>query len=162
MEEKVLKTTEEEITKIVDEGNTLNNLEQLGDLVDIYKDIKEVKCMRYRKYEGYGNYNNYGNYGRDSYGREQYGEYNEYGRRGYDTKYRGHDHLDKMYGEYGRYEEGREEYNRGNYGAKEDTLKSLEYMLESAVDFFEMLKSEANSQEEIGLIRKYTKKISEM
>ena len=35
-------------------------------------------------------------------------------------------------------------------------------MLDSATDFFHMLKSEANSQEEMQMIREYAKKISEM
>ena len=35
-------------------------------------------------------------------------------------------------------------------------------MLESMVDFVKMLKHEANSQEEVNLIREYTKKINEM
>ena len=63
---------------------------------------------------------------------------------------------------YQNYSEGREEYNRGNYSAKSDTLKSLEYMMQSVVDFIEMLKQDANSQEEIHMIQKYTRQISEM
>ena len=71
--------------------------------------------------------------------------------------------MDSMYNEYNRYEEGREQYNRGgNYNTKEDSMKSLEYMLESMVDFVKMLKEEAQSQEEINMIKKYTRKISEM
>jgi hypothetical protein len=70
--------------------------------------------------------------------------------------------IDEMYDHYGNYSEGREEYGRGNYGAKEDTMKSLEYMMESVVDFIEMLQEEASSQEEVSLIKHYTKKISEM
>lgn len=50
----------------------------------------------------------------------------------------------------------------GNYSAKHDTMKSLEYMLESVVDFIEMLKKDANSQEEVQMIKEYTKQISEM
>ena len=107
-------------------------------------------------YRGYGNYNAGGNYG-------NYGNYGEnYGRRGYDRKYRGHEELDNMYGEYGRYQEGREQYNRGNYGAKDDTLRSLEYMLKSMVQFTNMLKQDATSQEEMELIKQYTRQISEM
>ena len=92
-----------------------------------------------------------------------FGRY-DYGRRARDSRgrYMGHEHLDKMSAEYGRYEEGREQYNRGNYGAKEDTLRSLEYMLESMVDFVRMLKHDAHSQEEINLIKEYTRKISDM
>ena len=67
-----------------------------------------------------------------------------------------------MYEAYGNYEDGRQEYNRGNYSAKDSTLKSLEYMLESMVDFVEMLKSEAGSQEEMELIRRYTQQIAQM
>ena len=35
-------------------------------------------------------------------------------------------------------------------------------MLESVVEFVEMLKEDASSQEEVQLIKKYTKQISEM
>ena len=41
-------------------------------------------------------------------------------------------------------------------------MKSLEYMMQSVVDFVEMLKEEAKSQEEMEIIKKYTRKISEM
>ena len=162
MYDKLLPKLESSITNILEEGLTENNLDLLYKLVDIHKDIcnekywkvKESEIMRYDNYGTYGNYNNYNNYGREQYG--------AYGRRGVDRRYRGHDYMDGMYDAYGRYEEGREQYNRGNYNAKEDTIKSLEYMLESAKDFFHMLKSEANSQEEMQLIREYAKKISEM
>ena len=164
METKVIEKMEESIGKIMDEGLNTNNLDTLYKLSKIKHMAKEDEKMNYGG--NYGNYNgrgpgydNYGNYGEGSYGR-----YNEgsYGRRGRDMRYRGHDHIDRMYDNYGRYEEGRQEYNRGNYGVKEDTLKSLEFMLESAVDFFKMLKEDANSQEEINMIRKYTQKISQM
>lgn len=149
MEAKLLDMTKKTIEEVLDNGINAGNLQNLGELVDIYKDIKEVECMRYKPYGNYGEYNEYG---RDSYGR-----------RGYDSKYRGQTYMDRMYNEYGRYEAGREEYNRGgSYGAKEDSLKSLEYMLESAVDFFKMLKSEAKSQEEMQMIHEYTHKIAEM
>lgn len=149
MEDKILEKTEQSIEKILKEGLNTNNLEHLYKLSKIRHMVKEDSQMMY------------GNYGRRP-GHDSYGEYNDYGRRGYDMKYRGHNHIDRMYDGYGRYEEGRRSYNEGNYGAKEDTLRSLEYMLESMVDFVEMLKSEANSQEEINLIRKYTTKISQM
>ena len=67
-----------------------------------------------------------------------------------------------MYMNYQAYSEGREAYGRGNYGAREDSMMCLETMLESMEDFVKMLKEEASSQEEIELIRKYVKKISEM
>lgn len=105
-------------------------------------------------------YGNYGNYGRrpgyDSYGRDSYGD-NSYGRRGYDSRYRGHDHLDRMYDNYGRYEEG-----RSRYGANEDTKRSLKYMLESMEDFAKMLREEASSQEEVEMIRQTAQRIAQM
>lgn len=131
MEERIIDETKKSIKKILDDGIQTTNLEYLDKLVDIYKDAEEVKNMRYGNYEGYGNYGNYSGRraGYDSYGRDNYGDNygrGSYGRRGYDSKYRGHDHLDRMYENYGRYEEGRE-----RYGANEDTKKSLKYMLES-------------------------------
>lgn len=39
---------------------------------------------------------------------------------------------------------------------------SLEYMLKNVVDFVKMLKEDAESPEEVEMIRKYARKISEM
>lgn len=100
----------------------------------------------------------YGNYGarrRDSRGRYmgEYGRYN--GKRGYD-------YLDDMSEHYGNYSEGKEAYMRGNYGAGEESIKSLDYMLKSVCQFLKMLKEDAESQEEVELIKEYTRKIGEM
>lgn len=165
MEERIIDETKKTIKKILDDGIQTTNLEYLDKLVDIYKDAEEVKSMRYGNYDNYGNYGNYSGRraGYDSYGRDNYGNYGEsygrdnYGRRGYDTKYRGHDHLDRMYDNYGRYEAGRE-----RYGANEDTKKSLKYMLESMEDFARMLKEEASSQEEVEMIRQTAQRIAQM
>lgn len=164
IQEKILEVVEESIHRTLEQGITTDNIDNLYKLVDIHKDmcneiywkVKESEVMRY---DNYGGYSNYGGY--DNYGREQYGEY---GRRGGGSgrRYRGHEYMDGMYDGYSRYEEGREQYNRGNYNAKDDTMRSLQYMLESTADFFKMLKSEANSQEEMQMIREYAKKISEM
>ena len=154
---KVIEGIEQPMTEILDAGINANNLKNLGELVDIYKDIKEVEKMQYGNYGNYGrgNYGNYeGNY-RDSYGEN-------YGRRGYDMKYRGEPALENMRGNYREYSASREAYGRGNYGAKEDSMKSLKFMLESAVDFFKMLKADANSQEELTMIHDYVNKINEM
>ena len=122
--------------------------------------------MRYRnygrnygenEYNNYGEYSNQGNYGRRS--RDSRGRYTERGR---DAKYRGEEMMNEMYQNYQDYSESREEYGRGNYGAKEDTMKSLDYMLQSVVQFIEMLQQDANSQEEVELIKKYTRHISQM
>jgi len=80
----------------------------------------------------------------------------------YITMYSAQPSVDRINGQIAELEKMREQYNRGNYNAKDDTLRSLQYMLESAHDFFKMLKTEANSQEEMQMIREYAKKISEM
>ena len=173
----VSKKVEEAILNIATKEIRTDNIDNLGKLVDIHKDIaneeywkiKEEDIMRYRNYgnDSYGRrryrgeeIEDYGRRSRDSRGR--YMEDGSYGRRGVDSKYRGNDMIDEMYGNYEDYCDNKEEYSRGNYGAKEDTTKSLEYMLQSVVDFLEYLKTEANTQEEINLIRKYAKKISEI
>lgn len=146
---------ENHINEIVTQGIQTENIAMLGKLIDIHKDLanenywkEKEETMRYRDY-----YDDDRNYPRESYGR-----------RGRDSRgrYKGDDMIDDMHRNYRMYSDGREQYNRGNYGAKQDTMQSLEYMLESVVDFVEMLKEEAGSQEEMELIKHYTKKISEM
>lgn len=167
MIEKTNEQVVEKINSLLKDGIKQTNVDYLYKLVDIHKDLaneeywdkmKEEDDMRYRGYSG-ENYNEGGSYGRrrrDSKGRYMEGSY---GRRG---NYRGHEMIDEMQEHYGNYSEGKESYERGNYGAKQDTMKSLEYMLESVVDFIEMLKKDATSQEEVQLIKEYTKQISEM
>ena len=155
LKENLNKQLEGQINDIVQQGIQTENITMLGKLVDIHKDLcneeywkKKEENMRYRDY-----YDDDRNYLRESYGR-----------RGRDSRgrYKGDDMIDDMHRSYRMYSDGREQYNRGNYGAKQDTMQSLEYMLESVVDFVEMLKDEAGSQEEMELIKHYTKKISEM
>lgn len=122
------------------------DIDYLYKVVDILKDLKEVECMN----------NNYGNYGR-------YDAYGEYGRRGVDARYRGEEYMDGMRGSYRNYEAARNEYNtNGNYGAKEDGLKELDYMMHAAMKFIKMIKQEATSPEEQEIVRKHIMKISEM
>ena len=159
MEEKLIETTEKYIKQIIEEDLTTESLDNL------YK-LTKINCM-VKKGENNMNYNDYGNYrdydgrgpGHGSYGRyDGYREYNDgYGRRGVDSKYRGYGHLDRMYNEYGNYSYGRE-----RYGANEDTKKSLEYMLRSMEDFARMLKEEAQSQEEVQMIKQTTQRIAQM
>ena len=99
----------------------------------------------------------YGNYRRDydydyddmSYGRgrsrDRRGRYMKSGRA-----------MDDMYNIYDRYDESR------SYGDRGETTKSLEYMMQSAYDFICMLEEEANTDEEMDIIRKYARKISEL
>ncbi len=94
----------------------------------------------------------YGNYRRYDYDRDDM----SYGRRTRDRRgrYKGHDMIEDMRENYDRYSENR------RYGGK-DTSESLEYMLESIVCFVEMLEEDA-SEQDINLIRKYTRRIAEM
>lgn len=168
----VKEETEKIINDILEEGIQSHNVDFLYKVIDIHKDVaneeywedkKEVMNMRYsRGYSG-RSYNEYGEgryeRGRRRDSRGRYMEGDSYHRRG---RYQGHQMLDEMGEHYGNYVEGKEEHRRGNYGAKEDTMKSLEYMMESVVDFVEMLQEEAGTQEEMELIKHYTKKISEM
>lgn len=110
----------------------------------------------------YGNYIDYGARARDGRGRYM----GEYGRRGVAGtgrgRYRGYDYIDDMNQYYGNYNESRESYRRGNYGAGDDSMKSLNYMLKSVEQFVRMLKDDADSQEEMDLIQDYARKIGEM
>ena len=161
MEEEVAKKSSEAIKRIMKDGIATTNIDNLYKLVDIYKDMKEVESMNnYGEYNEYRDYNGrgpgHGSYG--EYNRGRYGEYNEgYNARGRDSKYRGYGHLDRMYNEYGNYSYGRE-----RYGANEDTKKSLEYMLRSMEDFARMLKEEAQSQEEVNMIKQTAQRIAQM
>ena len=166
MNNKLKEQLEEKIDIIAEQGIQEDTLDVLCKLVDIHKDLsneeywkkkQEVMEMMYRDYPEYRE--DYGNYGRR--GVPGTGRGRGYSARGR-GRYRGDDMMEEMYGAYQDYSEGKEEYNRGNYGAKQDTMKSLDYMLKSVVEFIEMLKEDVSSQEEIDLIKHYSKKISEM
>lgn len=163
MNEKLLKEVELKIEQILSEGIQSENLNYLDKLVDIHKDIKNEEYWEKKKEVMKMNYNRgrYENYGNDSYGRRGVpgSGRGRYGARG---NYRGEEMLEDMMYTYQDYSDVKEEYGRGNYGAKEDTLKSLDYMLKSVVQFIQMLQQDADTDEEMQLIRKYTRKISEM
>lgn len=162
MLDKVKEKAEYIITDILDSGINNENIDMLSKVIDIHKDmaneeywqIKEENIMyRDDRYNDYPSMN-YGARRRDSRGRYMEGSRNR--------RYRGHDMIDKMYDTYSTYMGDREEINRGNYGAKDDTMKSLEYMLQSAYDFMCMLSDDADSQEEVELIQRYARKMSEL
>lgn len=168
MNKELKEMVEKGIDNLIENGLQVENLDSLSKLVDIHKDLeneeywKEKKEVMEMKYRGYGN--EYGNdYSRESYGRrmrDSRGRFRESGNMG--RRYRGEETMDEMYGAYREYSEGREQMNMGNYSVKGNTMKSLEYMLQSVVEFIEMLKKDANSQEEVELIQEYTRHISEM
>lgn len=157
MEEKELTTTESiksEVEKILgdisNEGINRDNVDYVFKLVDIHKDLEqeqywEVKKMYYRDSRRY-------DYDRDDM---------SYGRRTRDRRgrYKGHDMIDEMSDYYGRYMETRD---GRSYGGREDSIKSLDYMMASVYDFVCMLEQDAKSDEEMDIIRKYARKISEL
>ena len=132
--------------------------------------------MRY--YEGYGE-GSYGRRGRDSRGRYTEGGYSRgrYGERGTTD---GRDRSRGSYGNYGHYMpypemymdrmmegaegymEGMESYRRGNYGAKGQSVDSLEKMLEGIVAFVEEIQQDPEQQEEKEVVNHYIRKLKEM
>ena len=116
----------------------------------------------------------YGNYNEGGYsGYSEGGGYSgNYGRRGVPGTGRGRRYrggysgpekaMNEMQEHYGNYSESRGAAEAGNYGAEKDSMKALEYMLESVCEFMEMLSREAGSQEEAQMIKKYARKIGEM
>lgn len=162
--EKLKQETEKKIEEVMKQGLQPNNIDMIYSLVDIHKDISteeyytmKGELMRYRNY----NEGTYNERGRGSYS-EGYGARGRGRERDSRGRYKGHEMIDDMYMEYGNYNEGKEQSRRGSYGAKENVTKSLEYMMESVVCFVEMLMEDAESQEEVEIIKHYTKKISEM
>lgn len=172
VKERVTKQVENIIGCISDEGIREDNVHYLGELIDIHKDLanedywkmkEETLDMKYRT----SGRDSYGARRRDSRGRYMAGgrggNYENYGESGnYVKRYRGHDMIDGMYEDYGTYMEGKEEGRRGNYGAKEDSMEALRYMLQSVEDFMMMLNEEAESQEEIEMIKRTARNIAEM
>mgnify|MGYP004649861615 CR=1 FL=1 len=151
MEEKEMTTTESiksEVEKILgdisNEGISRDNVDYVYKLVDVHKDLEQENYWEVKKMY-------YGNYRRDGYDDMSYGRNRRRDSRG---RYKGHDMIDDMRENYDRYSENR------RYGGK-DTSESLEYMLESIVCFVEMLEEDA-SEQDINLIRKYTRRIAEM
>lgn len=149
---------EEKLQKIVDEGISTSNIDVLSKLVDIHLDLKNEKYWKekvdMRRYGGrYGEYNGYGgNYG-GSYGRDSYGRGRARDSMG---RFKGEEIFDTMAEEYGNYRES------GSYGAKNDAMKSLEYMLRLDEKFLDMLEEDAQSQEEIDMIRQHKMKMANM
>lgn len=146
MEDKLKELVEKGISKTIEDGIQTSNLDTLYKLVDIYKDISNVEHWKKEEENDMMYDRRYREYGREPYIREPYG------RRGRDSRgrYMGDEMMNDMHEAY-------RDYSDGN-----DTTKSLEYMMQSVVQFIEMLEKDANSQEEIEIIKDYTRQISEM
>lgn len=112
---------------------------------------------------------NYGNYSEGGYGYNA-GQGGSYGRRGVPGtgrgrsrgRYRGpEDKMEEMREHFENYSAASQEASRGNYGAEEDSMRSLDCMLKCICMFIDMLEEEVGSQEEAQLIKKYKRKMSE-
>ena len=158
MDDKVKELVEKGINKTIEDGIQTSNLDTLGKLVDIYKDIANVEHWKKEEENDMRYDRRYRDYTREPYSREPYGGR----RRDSRGRYMGDEMMNDMHEAYRDYSDGREEMNMGNYSAKDDTMKSLEYMMQSVVQFIEMLEKDAKSQEEIEIIKDYTRQISEM
>ena len=146
MEQRVIDKMNETIKGILDSGLTTSNIDNLLSASKIKHMAKEDMNMNYREYQGRNvGYNTYVD------------NYRGFGARGYDMRYRGHEHIDRMSENYGRYEQDRE-----RYGNSEDTKRSLRAMLQSLEDFARMLREEAQSQEEVEMIRQTAQRIAQM
>lgn len=177
---KLKELIEEEIKKTEESGLNMEKLEELETLVDIHKAIsneeywknKEEKTMRYGNYGEYNEgYEGYGRRRRDSRGRYMEGRYNERGSTDGRDRMRGsyghympypEVYMDRMMDGMEGYMEGREQYNRGNYGAKGQTVESLEKMLEGIVAFVEDIQQDPEQKEEKEVVNHYIKKLKEM
>lgn len=168
---KIKQKVGEKLDTLIEQGINSNNLDAIDKLVDVMKDVHEIEKMEeggkyMNKYSGRDN-NEYGNYPRyrEGYNESRYSEGN-YSRRGVKGtgrgRYRGEEMIDEMYGAYNEYEEGRQQYSQGNYGAENQKIQSLEYMMECVVELVKHLEEKASSQEEKKIVHKAIKEMQEM
>lgn len=160
---------EAELKEIVNTGIQQENLDNLDKLIDIHKDIENEEYWKEKKEVYRMRYYDENRYGDNRYG-DDYRTDRSYGRRGRPMnaprdsrgRYRGpEEKMHEMMEHYGDYTVASDAASRGNYGAEEDSMKSLDSMLRCVVIFMDMLEENADSQEEAQMIKKYRKKISE-
>ena len=149
--EKLKELVEKELKSMEESGIDSSNIDVIYKLVDIHKDIeneeywkakKEAMEMRYNgDYEGYSE--GYGRRRRDSRGRYMAGSRggSRGGSYGHHMPYP-EMYMDRMMEGMDGYMEGREQYNRGNYNGKDQSVESLEKMLEGIVAFVEEIQND--------------------
>lgn len=169
--EEITQQVENQLEEIANEKVNTNNVDYLYRLVDIHKDLANENYWK-EKIKMYGNRYSRdfsGEYGRGSYSEGSYGRrgvkgtgrYSRYrGGRG-SGRYRGEEAIDEMYMNYGEYNEANQSYNEGNYGAEGGMKESAEGIMENIYEIVEELK-DTGSPEVMQVIKKYSKKISEM
>ena len=169
--EKLKELVEKELKIMEESGIDSGNIDVVYKLVDIHKDIeneeywkakKEAMEMRYNgDYEGYGE--GYGRRRRDSRGRYMAGSRggSRGGSYGHHMPYP-EMYMDRMMEGMDGYMEGREQYNRGNYNGKDQSVESLEKMLEGIVAFVEEIQNDPEQHEEKEVVNHYIRKLKEM
>ncbi len=146
---------EEQLKKVVEQGIQVGNIDFVYKLVDIHKDLANEKYWKIKE-ENYMNYRGYGEGYNEGYGRRYRGEYGRRGVKGTGRgRYRGEDAMMEM-------QENYEEYNEASeYGAEGGMAKSAEGIMKNIFEIVKEL-SESESPEVMQIIKKYTRKISEM
>lgn len=152
------------INNIIEDGIQADEIDTLGKLVDIHKDLANEEYWQKKKEDinmryNYDEYNEYGRRGVPGTGRRNYGRRGVPGTgRG---RYRGEDTIEEMQEMYDNYNEANEEVNRGNYGAENDMVKSVDGIMRNICEIVEEL-ADSGNPEVMHIIKKHTKKISEM
>ena len=158
---------ETELKDMLSVGIQEDNIDNIGKLVDIHKNIENEEYWKEKKEVYHMRYYDENRYGNDRYG-DDYRMDRSYGRRGVPGtgrgrgRYRGpEEKMHEIMEHYGEYSAASDAANRGNYGAEEDSMKSLDSMLKCVTIFMDMLEENASSQEEAQMIKKYRKRLSE-
>lgn len=160
---------ETELKDMLSVGIQEDNIDNIGKLVDIHKDIENEEYWKEKKEVYHMRYYDENRYGDDRYG-DDYRMDRSYGRRGRPMnaprdsrgRYKGpEEKMHEIMEHYGEYSAASDAANKGNYGAEEDSMKSLDSMLKCVIIFMDMLEENASSQEEAQMIKKYRKRLSE-
>ena len=160
---------ETELKDMLSVGIQEDNIDNIGKLVDIHKDIENEEYWKEKEEVYHMRYYDENRYGDDRYG-DDYRMDRSYGRRGRPMnaprdsrgRYKGpEEKMHEIMEHYGEYSAASDAASRGNYGAEEDSMKSLDSMLKCVTIFMDMLEENASSQEEAQMIKKYRKRLSE-
>ena len=165
LKEKLTEETDKQLEQVLEQGINADNITYVGKLIDIIKDKENIIYWK-EKINMYGNRysRDFSGYGESSYGRRGVkgtGRYSRYrGGRG-SGRYRGEEAIDEMHTNYCDYNEANQSHNEGNYGAEGGMKESAEGIMENIFEIVEELK-DTGSPEVMQVIKKYSKKISEM
>lgn len=164
--DKIKEQVEKEISCIAEEGIQMSNLDMLGKLVDIHKDLSNEDYWKIKEEVYNMRYDDYNDYGRRGVPGTSRGRYRgDYGRRGVKGtgrgRYRGEDSMDEMMENYENYNDASYEMDRGNYGAENEMVKSVEGIMKNICEIVEEL-AETGNPDVMRVIKKHAQKISEM